>query len=322
MRRTKAASCFSRYDIRDTVGRFPKRNYSQDLHHGSVEHYPPSHYFGCRGASRRDLRMAVVIEKYTHLQINLVFTNDSTESLVYNILQLNVLHTGRLMFQGETGRGLSKSFQQPWCVEHPSSVYRTKEMQFKDENQNEQTCFAAETKRIQLHITDSRLTWNQAESLVGAVSRQLNVLHQAASGFSRYDIRDIAIHIYFCTALLISPRPVSPFHFGLIRLAQSIQSTQVQHIQLPGNITNERLSWVPGESLEKPNLFVNVCISLTSCNLVSVRTYGRRKLRDCAYVMSFKKGETVRGLPTNFQQPYEWYITNIHVSRHLEYHSD
>ncbi|KER27495.1 hypothetical protein T265_13779, partial [Opisthorchis viverrini] len=33
-------------------------------------------------------------EKYTHLQINLVFKKDSTESLVYDILQLNVLHTG------------------------------------------------------------------------------------------------------------------------------------------------------------------------------------------------------------------------------------
>ncbi|KER26068.1 hypothetical protein T265_14073, partial [Opisthorchis viverrini] len=40
-----------------------------------------------------------VFEKYTHLQINLVFTRDSAESLVYDILQLNVLHTGRLMFQ-------------------------------------------------------------------------------------------------------------------------------------------------------------------------------------------------------------------------------
>ncbi|KER28660.1 hypothetical protein T265_04535 [Opisthorchis viverrini] len=39
--------------------------------------------------------------KYTHLQINLVPTRDSTESLVYDILQLNVLHTGRLMIQLE-----------------------------------------------------------------------------------------------------------------------------------------------------------------------------------------------------------------------------
>ncbi|KER31930.1 LOW QUALITY PROTEIN: hypothetical protein T265_12885 [Opisthorchis viverrini] len=42
-----------------------------------------------------------------------------------------------------------------------------------------------------------RLTWNPAESLVYDVFRQLNVVHQAASCFSRYDIRDIAIHIYF-----------------------------------------------------------------------------------------------------------------------------
>ncbi|KER24210.1 hypothetical protein T265_08057 [Opisthorchis viverrini] len=42
-----------------------------------------------------------------------------------------------------------------------------------------------------------RLTWNPAESLVYDVLRQLNVLHQAASCFSRYDIRYIAIHICF-----------------------------------------------------------------------------------------------------------------------------
>ncbi|KER23583.1 LOW QUALITY PROTEIN: hypothetical protein T265_14618 [Opisthorchis viverrini] len=36
---------------------------------------------------------------YTHLQSNLFFTRGPTESRVYAILQLNVLHTGRLMFQ-------------------------------------------------------------------------------------------------------------------------------------------------------------------------------------------------------------------------------
>ncbi|KAG5445360.1 hypothetical protein CSKR_113615 [Clonorchis sinensis] len=38
-------------------------------------------------------------DKYTHSQISLVFTDDSSESLVYDLLQLNVLHTGRFMFQ-------------------------------------------------------------------------------------------------------------------------------------------------------------------------------------------------------------------------------
>ncbi|KAG5451363.1 hypothetical protein CSKR_105311, partial [Clonorchis sinensis] len=41
----------------------------------------------------------------------------------------------------------------------------------------------------------SRLTCNPAESPVFDVSRQLNVLHQAASCSSCYDIRDIAIHV-------------------------------------------------------------------------------------------------------------------------------
>ncbi|KAG5441965.1 hypothetical protein CSKR_110776 [Clonorchis sinensis] len=34
-----------------------------------------------------------------------------------------------------------------------------------------------------------------------------------------------------------------------------------KHIHLPGNITNDRFSWVPGEFLVKPNLFANECIS-------------------------------------------------------------
>ncbi|KER32875.1 hypothetical protein T265_01161 [Opisthorchis viverrini] len=36
---------------------------------------------------------------HTHLQINLVSTRDSIESLLHDILQQNVLHTGHLMFQ-------------------------------------------------------------------------------------------------------------------------------------------------------------------------------------------------------------------------------
>ncbi|KER22938.1 hypothetical protein T265_14750, partial [Opisthorchis viverrini] len=48
-----------------------------------------------------------------------------------------------------------------------------------------------------------RLTWNPAAFLVCDVLRQLNVLHQAASCFRRYDIRDTAIHVYLCNALLI-----------------------------------------------------------------------------------------------------------------------
>ncbi|KER26817.1 hypothetical protein T265_13932, partial [Opisthorchis viverrini] len=40
-----------------------------------------------------------IINELTHLQINLVSTSDSTEPLVYDTPQLNVLHTGCLMFQ-------------------------------------------------------------------------------------------------------------------------------------------------------------------------------------------------------------------------------
>ncbi|KAG5443718.1 hypothetical protein CSKR_112402 [Clonorchis sinensis] len=37
--------------------------------------------------------------QYTHLHINLVFTEDSTESLVCETPQMNALHQGRLMFR-------------------------------------------------------------------------------------------------------------------------------------------------------------------------------------------------------------------------------
>ncbi|KAG5451058.1 hypothetical protein CSKR_105595 [Clonorchis sinensis] len=40
-----------------------------------------------------------------------------------------------------------------------------------------------------------RLTWNPAESPLFDVSRQLNVLHQAASFSSCYNIRDITMHV-------------------------------------------------------------------------------------------------------------------------------
>ncbi|KAG5444341.1 hypothetical protein CSKR_113204 [Clonorchis sinensis] len=60
-------------------------------------------------SGRRSLRVSVNLmfylrpnwahcHKYTHLEINLVFTRDSSESLVYDVLQLNALHMSCLMF--------------------------------------------------------------------------------------------------------------------------------------------------------------------------------------------------------------------------------
>ncbi|KAG5442004.1 hypothetical protein CSKR_106956 [Clonorchis sinensis] len=51
------------------------------------------------------------------------------------------------------------------------------------------------------HKFFERLTWDPAESPVCDVSRQLNVLHQVTSCFSRYDIREIGIYVQtYCTA--------------------------------------------------------------------------------------------------------------------------
>ncbi|KER33661.1 hypothetical protein T265_00547 [Opisthorchis viverrini] len=76
----QATSCFSRYGIRD----FAIHVYSPRVFVNLMIYFYPNW---------------TAFEKYTHLQINLVLTGDSIESLVYDVLQLNVLHTGYLMFQ-------------------------------------------------------------------------------------------------------------------------------------------------------------------------------------------------------------------------------
>ncbi|KAG5448108.1 hypothetical protein CSKR_106393 [Clonorchis sinensis] len=48
------------------------------------------------------------------------------------------------------------------------------------------------------------LTWNPAESPVCDVLKQLNVLHQAASCSSCYDIPDIAIHVYSRSGVIVT----------------------------------------------------------------------------------------------------------------------
>ncbi|KER22185.1 hypothetical protein T265_09656 [Opisthorchis viverrini] len=102
----------------------------------------------------------------------------------------------------------------------------------------------AEAMEITKHHSVNRIEGVELASVWKAV-RQLNVLHQAASCFSRYDIRDIAIHVYLCNALLIMllkihRQPTTGF------VVTEKGGDLVQHIQLPGNITNETFSWVPG----------------------------------------------------------------------------
>ncbi|KER32068.1 hypothetical protein T265_01842 [Opisthorchis viverrini] len=59
------------------------------VQNSSVSHQRFSSFLRLSGCSTQ----VFIYEKYAHLQITLVFTSDSTESLVYDILQLNVLHT-------------------------------------------------------------------------------------------------------------------------------------------------------------------------------------------------------------------------------------
>ncbi|GAA55804.1 polyprotein [Clonorchis sinensis] len=69
-----------------------------------------------------------------------------------------------------------------------------------------------------------RLTWNPDESLVCDVSRQLNMLHQAASCSSCYDIRDIVIHVY--------SNAHSPFLFNFV--IDEIMRRTLEGLQNPG----------------------------------------------------------------------------------------
>ncbi|KER25166.1 hypothetical protein T265_14263, partial [Opisthorchis viverrini] len=118
------------------------------------------------------LGLSKSLQHHKFLHWNLAFTGDSTESPVYDVLQLNVLHTDRLMIQLV---GYSRY----------RSIFSQRKL-----------------------LTSLLKTLRQSTtgfSLLGLSKsfQQLNVLHQAASCFSRYDIRDIAIYVYVCNVLLI-----------------------------------------------------------------------------------------------------------------------
>ncbi|KER22235.1 hypothetical protein T265_09626 [Opisthorchis viverrini] len=97
-----------------------------------------------------------------------------------------------------------------WGISPPKSCYDTKVPVAKQRN----------TLIYKLIWLFERLTWNPAESLVCDVLRQLNVLHQAASCFSRYDIRDILINL-----LKIRRQPTTGF--GLPRAHQILSGSIV-----------------------------------------------------------------------------------------------
>ncbi|KER26970.1 hypothetical protein T265_05878 [Opisthorchis viverrini] len=101
------------------------------------------------------------------------------------------------------------------------------------------------------------LTWNSAEYLVCDVSRQLNVLHQAASCFSRHDIRDIATHVNICDVLLIRllkirRQPTTGFAlFGAHQVALETQLHEINEYTLICKLIwfFERLTWNPAKPL-------------------------------------------------------------------------
>ncbi|KER27498.1 hypothetical protein T265_05459 [Opisthorchis viverrini] len=125
-------------------------------------------------------------------------------------------------------------------------------------------------------------TLNPGESLVYDVSRPLKVPHQTASCFSRYDIQDIATHVYSqgCRKSFSSPRPLchswGPSSKRSPRVFVNSCSTCNGNMrwpgaayQLPGNITNQRFIWVPVEGYHQNERFrCNAVESSAETNIV------------------------------------------------------
>ncbi|KAG5452109.1 hypothetical protein CSKR_107913 [Clonorchis sinensis] len=133
------------------------------------------------------------LAKYTHVHTDLAFTGDLTESFMSskksetvvmssNTLRIKLLKTLR---QPTTSSALFGAHQ-ALTERHLGQIVSINIYQF--------SCYRNTLICKQIWFCE-RLSRNPAESLVFDVSRQLNVLHQAASCSSCYDIRNIATHV-------------------------------------------------------------------------------------------------------------------------------
>ncbi|KAG5450099.1 hypothetical protein CSKR_102232 [Clonorchis sinensis] len=123
-----------------------------------------------------------------------------------------------------------------------------------------------------------RLTWNPAESPVCDVFRQLNVLHQAASCSSCYDIPDIAIHVAensstahdrFRPSWGSSGRRSPRVSINLMFYLNPNCTVFEKYTHLHINLVFARDS--PGTQLNLPfAMFSGVCFTLSFCHTVSL----------------------------------------------------
>ncbi|KER25217.1 hypothetical protein T265_07317 [Opisthorchis viverrini] len=184
-----------------------------------------------------------VFENCTHLQNNLVFTRET---------QLN----------------LSRSAQYP-DFRQPNVLLETKLHEISE-------C----TLTCKLIWFFERLIWNPAECLVCDVLRQLNVLHQAASCFGRYDIRRIAIHVAENPSTAHDRfRPI----WGSSGMRSPLRTSQTRDSAGFHNLLSckliwffERLIWNPAECL--------VCDVLRQLNVLhqAASCFGRYDIRRIA----------------------------------------
>ncbi|KER26989.1 LOW QUALITY PROTEIN: hypothetical protein T265_13898 [Opisthorchis viverrini] len=241
---TQATSSFSWHDIRDIAEYFHRGNYSQiyicnvlltsvvrkfdaktvvlvkETTHKVAENSSTAHdrfrpSWGSSG--RHSPRVSVnpnwtVFEKYTHLQINLVFMRDSTESisrLCYSTTGCTA-HRPPHVSVGTIFEMLHCIFSQRKLLTRLlKTLWPCRDEKFRFVRSN--GAFLGETLggwtvliyRIYTHL-QTNLVFRETQLEPSWISRlQLNVLHQAASCSSRYYIRDIAIHAYLCNVLLM-----------------------------------------------------------------------------------------------------------------------
>ncbi|KER32271.1 hypothetical protein T265_01696 [Opisthorchis viverrini] len=134
-----------------------------------------------------------------------------------------------------------------------------------DKNKVKLQCYVSVSVGI-CNYCDRRGGWD-AEAIEHPAALQRRegmseIAHGRPPHVSVATIINISQYMYIRTALLtrlleILRQPTAGFCPSWGSSGRRIPRVFVQYTQLPGNITNDRFSWVPGGSSTKPNLFAN-----------------------------------------------------------------
>ncbi|KAG5454618.1 hypothetical protein CSKR_106010 [Clonorchis sinensis] len=138
-------------------------------------------------------------DKYTQLQIILVFAGDSSQSLVYDVLQLNVLHTGRLMFQLVVTAKMSREKQK-------SSFEATGTIK---QGKGEQTLICISFTKLNIHLLLERVFLNFSGYSLTVTQMQANATKRLHQFRNRSHFSGDAKRIYEKTCYSHAPSVVS-----------------------------------------------------------------------------------------------------------------